>query len=52
MRPVAAPMERRLTLDLLADTVGGAEMELKETVLKVLDEVFQRFILNIGRPVS
>jgi hypothetical protein len=48
--PVAQPLELRLTPGLLRETLVSAEMELKNVVLDHLDEVFSRFVSNIGRP--
>jgi len=50
--PVADPLFERLTLDVLRLTVERSEMELKETVLEHLEEIFDRFVINIGRPRS
>lgn len=44
--PVAAEYMRRLTPDLLRETVEHAEMLLKEVVLEHLDEIYERFVIN------
>ncbi len=46
--PVAASYERTLTPDLLAATVSAADIALKDTVLRHLDEIWHRFIVNIN----
>jgi LAS superfamily LD-carboxypeptidase LdcB len=48
--PVAASCEELLTTDLIRDTVQQADMELKEVVLLHLDEIYERFVVNTGRP--
>jgi LAS superfamily LD-carboxypeptidase LdcB len=50
--PVASTFERGLTRDLLAEVLSAAEMELKEAVLGNLDEIYARFVINVGRPRS
>jgi LAS superfamily LD-carboxypeptidase LdcB len=48
--PVARDLEAGLTPDLLRGTLSGSEMLLKEIVLDHLDEIYERFVVNIGRP--
>jgi len=48
--PVARRLEDLLTVDLLRGTLAGSEMLLKDVVLHHLDEIYQRFVVNIGRP--
>jgi LAS superfamily LD-carboxypeptidase LdcB len=48
--PTAAVCERYLTRDLLQETIEQAEIELKETVLEYLDEIYERFVVAINRP--
>lgn len=48
--PVAASFERGLTVEVLRETVGAADMALKEVVLAHLDEIFRRFVINTARP--
>ena len=50
--PVADPLFEGLTVEVLRQTVEVSEMELKQTVLEHLDEIFDRFVINIGRPRS
>lgn len=46
--PVAASYERKLTPDRLAATVSAADIALKDTVLRHLDEIWHRFVVNIN----
>jgi len=48
--PVARRLESRLTVAHLRGTLAGSEMLLKEVVLDHLDQIYERFIVNIGRP--
>ncbi len=48
--PVAASFVEGLSADVLRDTVRAAELRLKDTVLAHLDEIFERFVVNTGRP--
>jgi LAS superfamily LD-carboxypeptidase LdcB len=48
--PTAGPYLEQLTLDLLRDTVRGADLALKATVLATLDEIYRRFVVNVNRP--
>ncbi len=48
--PVAQTMEREVTPGILRGTLRRAEMELKDVVIQNLDEIFLRFVMNIGRP--
>lgn len=50
--PVAGPLLEGLTPDILRHTVEESEMELKQTVLDHLDEIYERFVINVGRPKS
>jgi LAS superfamily LD-carboxypeptidase LdcB len=50
--PVAGSLFESLTVEVLRQTVEVSEMELKQTVLEHLDEIFDRFVINIGRPRS
>jgi len=47
--PVAARNERLLTIDVIRDTIQLANIELKEVILDNLDEIFERFVMNICR---
>jgi LAS superfamily LD-carboxypeptidase LdcB len=47
--PVADPCEESLTLDILRATVTGSGLELEATVLEHLDEIHERFVININR---
>jgi hypothetical protein len=48
--PVASTFEREFTVVLLSDLIGGADIELKEVILEHMDEIYDRFVINIGRP--
>jgi LAS superfamily LD-carboxypeptidase LdcB len=48
--PVARTFEERLTLDVLRETVREADLRLKDAVFTQLDEIYERFVINIGRP--
>lgn len=50
--PVASPLEAGLTADVLRATLAAAELELKHTVLEMLDDIHERFVINVGRPPS
>lgn len=50
--PVAAHFEDGLTLEVLRATLEGADVGLKPVVLEMLDEIYQRFVINVGRPPS
>ncbi len=47
---MAASFSGGLTVDVLRDTVRGADMRLKDVVLEHLDEIFERFVVNTGSP--
>jgi LAS superfamily LD-carboxypeptidase LdcB len=47
--PVATPLLEQLTVDALHETVTSANLALKETVLVHLDEIHERFVVNINR---
>ena len=46
--PVASTYLRRLTVDLLRETVERADMALKDVVLDNLAEIHRRFVVNIS----
>lgn len=48
--PVAEEYRTSLTLEVLEGTVENSEMELKAVVLEHLEEIFGRFVMNVGRP--
>jgi LAS superfamily LD-carboxypeptidase LdcB len=50
--PVAAPFEAGLTVEVLGEVLGAADLGLKEVVLEHLEEIFRRFIVNTGKPPS
>jgi LAS superfamily LD-carboxypeptidase LdcB len=49
--PLSAEFNRMLTLDLLRDTVAGADMQLKDVVLTNLEEIMDRFVKNTNPDV-
>ena len=48
--PVAARFEGKLTTELLRSTLQDSDIELKEVILDDLDEIYERFVINVGRP--
>jgi LAS superfamily LD-carboxypeptidase LdcB len=48
--PVASRYEDLLTADIICDTIRQADIALKQVVLENMDEIYQRFVINIGRP--
>jgi len=48
--PVATHYETLLSTDVIQDTIQNADIELKEVVLSHLDEIYERFVINTGRP--
>lgn len=50
--PVASAFEEALTVEQLRAVITDADMELKETVLMHLDEIYRRFVVNTARPPS
>jgi LAS superfamily LD-carboxypeptidase LdcB len=47
--PVAAKNEQLLTTAIVRDTIQRADIELKEVVMENLDEIYERFVMNICR---
>jgi hypothetical protein len=41
---------RGLTTDILRTAIEQAQIELKHVVLEHLDEIYERFVVNINRP--
>lgn len=50
--PVADPLLASLTPVILRRTVEASDMELKQTVLDHLDQIYDRFVINVGRPAQ
>ncbi len=50
--PVALECARTLTRELLAQTIEQADMLLKDVVLRHLDTIFERFVINTNRAPS
>lgn len=48
--PLATELAVALTPQLLRETVAGADMQLKDVVLTHLDEIYERFVVNVGAP--
>jgi hypothetical protein len=48
--PVANRNQQLLTREIVRDTITDADIELKDTVLANLDEIYERFVINICRP--
>ena len=48
--PVAVLYEQELTTELLRETIRNADVELKGAVLEHLDEIYERFVINTGKP--
>jgi LAS superfamily LD-carboxypeptidase LdcB len=46
--PTAAAFQRRLTPSLLRGAIGNADMRLRDAVLDHLDEIFDRFVMNVN----
>lgn len=50
--PLATELAGALTPQLLRETIAGADMRLKDVVLTHLDEIYERFVVNVGQPPS
>lgn len=48
--PVASSYEDLLTTDVIRATIRQADIALKQVVLEHVDEIYQRFVINVGRP--
>jgi len=46
--PLATGYLKELTVHLLRETVASADMQLKDTVLPNLDEIHERFVINVN----
>jgi len=47
--PVSDDLLRKLTPDVLRETVRQADMKLKEVVLREIDGIYERFVVNVNR---
>jgi LAS superfamily LD-carboxypeptidase LdcB len=47
--PTAEACEEALTLDTLRAAITGAGLELEATILERLDDIYDRFVININR---
>ena len=50
--PVATRYEKLLSADVVRNTIQNGAMELKEAVLSHLDEIYERFVINTGKPAT
>ena len=48
--PVAEALETKLTPEVLRATLAESEMLLKDVVLSHLEEIYHRFVVNVGSP--
>lgn len=48
--PTAAEYQSRFTLAVLRETLEGADLLLKDVVLEDLEELYGRFVTNVGKP--
>jgi LAS superfamily LD-carboxypeptidase LdcB len=48
--PVADAFQNQLTTEVLGQAIQAADIRLKSVVLRNLDEIFDRFVMNVGRP--
>ena len=47
--PIATRCERDLTIEVLRATLLESDLRLKETVLEHLEQIYERFVININR---
>jgi LAS superfamily LD-carboxypeptidase LdcB len=47
--PVALRCERDLTIEVLRATLVESDLKMKDTVLQHLEEIYERFVVNINR---
>jgi LAS superfamily LD-carboxypeptidase LdcB len=45
--PLAAPYLEQLTVGVLRETIAHADLRLKEAVLEALEEICERFVVNV-----
>jgi len=50
--PLAGSFLDGLTTDVLREAIQAAEMELKDVVLENLEEIYDRFVVGTGRPLT
>jgi LAS superfamily LD-carboxypeptidase LdcB len=48
--PLAEQFEKKLTVDLLRETLANSSILLKNILLTELDEIYKRFVTNIAKP--
>ena len=46
--PVAGGYLGQLTTDVLSDTIARAGMQLEQTVLQHIDDIYERFVINVN----
>jgi LAS superfamily LD-carboxypeptidase LdcB len=49
--PVTLRYEKLLTTDVIRNTIQRATIELKGVALENLDEIYEKFVMNICRPI-
>ncbi len=47
-RPIASVFQSMLDVSILANCIASAEIELRDTVLAHIEEIFQRFVINVN----
>jgi LAS superfamily LD-carboxypeptidase LdcB len=50
--PVASRYEASLTVDAIRDAIRHADIALRQVLMDNLDEIYERFVINIGRPLQ
>jgi LAS superfamily LD-carboxypeptidase LdcB len=50
--PLASFYAQKLSVDILRDAVENADLKLKKEVLQHLEEIYNRFVMNINRTIS
>jgi len=50
--PVSTAFKRHLSIDVLRDTIAQSGIELKGAVLASLEEIYERFVININEPTA
>jgi hypothetical protein len=49
---VADQLQNELSVGVLGETVGESDLLLKDVVIENLEEIFHRFVINVGRPLA
>jgi LAS superfamily LD-carboxypeptidase LdcB len=50
--PVAEVFQNKLSIDVLRQTIESCEIMLKSVILENLEEIFDRFVMNVGKPTT